>query len=76
MKVSGPRRARSLSALRPESMPRDEWRTLPMSSRCFSHRMSEHALRLATELHELNKERQDTEAEIVKLIQEICDRSR
>ena len=34
----------------------------------------EHALRLATELHDLNKERQDTEAEIVKLIHEICDR--
>ena len=31
-----------------------------------------HALKLATELHELNKERQDTEAEIVSLIQEIC----
>jgi single-stranded-DNA-specific exonuclease len=34
----------------------------------------EHALTLATELHDLNKERQDTEAEIVKLIHEICDR--
>lgn len=32
------------------------------------------ALRLATELHGLNKERQDTEAEIVKLIHDICDR--
>jgi single-stranded-DNA-specific exonuclease len=34
----------------------------------------EQALKLATELHDLNKERQDTEAEIVKLIHEICDR--
>ncbi len=34
----------------------------------------DHALRLATELHDLNKERQDTEAEIVRLIHEICDR--
>ena len=34
----------------------------------------QHAIRLATELHDLNKERQDTEAEIVKLIHEICDR--
>jgi single-stranded-DNA-specific exonuclease len=34
----------------------------------------EHAFRLATELHDLNKERQDTEAEIVRLIHEICDR--
>jgi single-stranded-DNA-specific exonuclease len=33
-----------------------------------------HALRLASELHDLNKERQDTETEIVKLIHEICDR--
>ena len=33
-----------------------------------------HALRLATDLHDLNKERQDTEAEIVRLIHEICDR--
>jgi single-stranded-DNA-specific exonuclease len=32
----------------------------------------EHAVRLATELHELNKERQETEADIVKRIEEIC----
>lgn len=31
-----------------------------------------HALRLANELHELNKERQETEADIVKRIEEIC----
>jgi single-stranded-DNA-specific exonuclease len=35
---------------------------------------ADRALRLAAELHDLNKERQDTEAEIVKLIHEICDR--
>jgi single-stranded-DNA-specific exonuclease len=32
----------------------------------------QHAVRLATELHELNKERQETEADIVKRIEEIC----
>ena len=74
MKVSGPLRVKSLSASRLESMPPDVWRVLPMLSRCSSPRDDEHALRLATELHDLNKERQDTEAEIVKLIHEICDR--
>lgn len=39
----------------------------------FLTNQDEHALRLATELHELNKERRDTEADIVKLIAEICD---
>ena len=32
----------------------------------------QHAVRLATELHELNKERQETEADIIKRIEEIC----
>ena len=74
MKVSGPLRVKSPSASRLESMRPDVWRVLPMLSRCSSLRVTSDALRLATELHDLNKERQDTEAEIVKLIHEICDR--
>lgn len=33
----------------------------------------QHALQLATTLHDLNKERQETEAEIVKRIVELCE---
>ena len=74
MKVSGPLRVKSLSALRLGSMPQGRMASAADVVEMFLTSSDERALRLATELHDLNKERQDTEAEIVKLIHEICDR--
>jgi single-stranded-DNA-specific exonuclease len=42
--------------------------------RMFTTRSADEAAAIAAELHDLNKERQQTEAEIVKLIQEECER--
>ena len=74
MKVSGPLRAKSLSALRLRINAAGRMANAADVVEMFLTSDDEHALRLATELHDLNKERQDTEAEIVKLIHEICDR--